>query len=1010
MRLPAVSAFLLSLLSLLALPHSATAMSLLPKYVSATPTAGSFALASDGKAAAIYVDAADWPGVVRATKDLQADVNRVTGLTPQILDGATVNATAADRLLRGAVIIGTVGKSPIIDRLAREGKIDVSGIRGKWEAFFLQTVANPVPGIASALVIAGSDKRGTIYGIYDLSEQIGVSPWYWWADVTPAHQDALQVRAGKYAQGEPGVKYRGIFFNDEKPDLDFWVREKFGTHPTPTGTVAANFNTKFYAKVYEVILRLHGNYLWPAMWNNGFALDDPDNPRLADEYGVVLGSSHQEPMMRSQKEWDWVVQNETNPATGRAYGRWDYGAFPDRMNEFWRSAISERKNFENIYTMGLRGENDSAMTGAGAALVEQIVATQRQLLAEVVNPDVTKVPQLWCLYKEVQGYYENGLRVPDDITLLWAEDNWGNVRRLPTADERKRAGGAGIYYHFDYHGGPRSYQWQNTSPIAKIWDQMSLAKQYGADRVWIVNVGHFKGYEFPTEYFLSLGVSTGQLTADNVNDYTRRWAAREFGPEPAAAIADIIAKYSKYNGRRKPELLAPDTYSLTNYHEAESVLADFAAITSRAEAIYAHLPPGKRDAFYELVLFPAKASAQVNELNVAAGLNALYARQGRASTNDLAARAQAMFQADADLTNDYHTKLGGGKWNHINDQVHIGYAYQRGTSTWAEPPANIMPPVANIELPAAAAMGVAVEGSAAAWPGATGDAVLPRFDSLSRAMHFIDVFNKGTTPFDLAVSTNVPWLVVFAGKAPVQKATVDKDQRLQVEVDWRRAPQGAATGIITLTGPGNTSVNVRVNTLTPADVTRETLQGFAESDGHVAMEAEHFTRRTAAGDAHWDRVEDYGWTLSGMRANAPVDVAGLTPGTNSPCLEYRMYLTSSGPATALLVLSPSLNIAPDRGVRVAVSFDNEPPQSVTVVPQGYSAQNGNRDWEESVKNSARIVRTSHTLAAGYHTLKVWMVDPAIVLQKIIVDTGGLKPSYLGPPESYRGVAKAVVQK
>jgi hypothetical protein len=1008
MRYPAFFALPLAVLSLVTFPRETTAMSLLPKYVTATPEAGSFALAHGGKIAAVYVATADWPGVLRAAKDLQADVNRVTGLTPEMLSEVPNwrgNAPSAEALLGSAVIIGTVGKSPIIDRLAREGKIDVSGIRGKWESFVIQTVANPTPDIASALVIAGSDKRGTIYGVYDLSEQIGVSPWYWWADVTPAHQDALYVKAGKYEQGEPAVKYRGIFFNDEKPDLDYWVREKFGSHPTPNGGTAANFNTAFYAKVYEVILRLHGNYLWPAMWNNGFAIDDPENPRLADEYGVVMGSSHQEPMMRAQKEWDWVVKLEDNPATGRAYGNWDYGAFPDRMNEFWRAGISERKNFENIYTMGLRGENDSAMTGAGAALVENIVAAQRKMLAEVVNPDVTKIPQLWCLYKEVQGYYENGLRVADDITLLWAEDNWGNVRRLPTAEERKRAGGAGIYYHFDYHGGPRSYQWQNTSPIAKIWDQMSLAKQYGADRVWIVNVGHFKGYEFPTEYFLTLGVGSTKLTADNLNDYTRRWAAREFGPEHAADIADIIAKYSKYNGRRKPELLAPDTYSLTNYHEAETVLADFAAITQRAEAIYAQLPAEKRDAFYELVLFPTKASAQVNEMNVAAGLNALYARQGRASANDLAARAQAMFQADADLTNDYHTKLGDGKWNHFNDQVHIGYtSWDEPKDRTGKPIGNTMPAVRQLEVPAAAAMGVAVEGSADVWPGGTGDAVLPRFDSLSRASHFVDVFNKGTTPFEVAVAASAPWIVVSAAKA-----SVEKEQRLVVSIDWSKAPRGTATGTVKLTGAQG-EVTVKVNAFTPADVTRETLQGFAESDGYVAMEAEHYARKTDAGDTHWDRVEDYGWTLSGMRANAPVDVAGLTPGTNSPCLEYQMYLTSSGPATALLVLSPSLNIAPDRGVRVAVSFDNEAPQLVTIVPQGYSAQNGNRDWEESVKNSARIVSTQHTLArAGNHTLKVWMVDPAIVLQRVIVNTGGLKPSYLGPPESFRSAPKSVAQ-
>ena len=347
-----------------------------PRYVETTPRAGAFALVENSAAAAILVDATDWPGVQRAAHDLQADVNRVTGVTPAW--GSTG---------RKMILIGTIGKSPLVDRLASTGKIDVSAIRGKWESFFLQTVANPLPGVDSALVIAGSDKRGTIYGIYDLSEQIGVSPWYWWADVTPEHKIRALRQAGKYQQGEPSVKYRGIFFNDEKPDLDYWVRAKFGEHAVPGGT-AANFNSAFYTKVFEVILRMKGNYLWPAMWNNAFAEDDPDNARLADEYGIVMGTSHQEPMLRAQKEWDWHLARPT--ATGTTPPR------PAMLENFWRDGIRERKDFENIYTMGLRGENDSAMVrtaAEGVALTEKIVTAQRKMLAEEVNPDVTKVPQ-----------------------------------------------------------------------------------------------------------------------------------------------------------------------------------------------------------------------------------------------------------------------------------------------------------------------------------------------------------------------------------------------------------------------------------------------------------------------------------------------------------------------------------------------------------------------------------------------------------------------------------------
>jgi hypothetical protein len=927
------------------------------------------------------VDDADWPGVLRAAADLQADIRRVTGLMPALVRDAPGGG-------RPVVIIGTVGRSPLVDRLIGAGRIDARAITGKWESFFLQTVDDPLPGVSRALVIAGSDKRGTIFGIYDLSEQIGVSPWYWWADVTPDHADALYVKAGKYQQGEPSVKYRGIFLNDEKPDLDYWVRAKYGEHPTPGGLPGsvANFDSRFYARIFELLLRLKANYLWPAMWNNAFAEDDPANPRVADEYGIVMGTSHQEPMMRAQKEWDWHLRPQL--------GNWNYGAHPDALESFWRTGIRERKDFENLVTIGLRGENDTAMADGpteNMALLERIVARQRQILSEEVDPDVTRVPQLWCLYKEVQGYYENGLRVPDDVTLLWAEDNWGNVRRLPTPEERRRAGGAGVYYHFDYHGGPRSYQWINTSPIAKIWEQMSLAKQYGADRVWIVNVGHLKGYELPIEYFLRLAWDTDRWTHDNTMDFTREWAAREFGAGAAPAIAEILAEYTRFNGRRKPELLEAGTYSLVHFREAERVVEQYNALTVRAEALMGGLPLSKRDAFYQLVLFPTTASAQVNDMYVEAAKNGLYAAQGRASANDHAERTRALFEADADLMTYFNKTFAGGRWDHFMDQSHIGY------TTWRDPPENTMDAIhlTTTTVPDAGALGVAVDGSPASWPGGHVAPVLPAFDALNQQRSYIDVFNRGRAPVPFSAAASAPWIVLSD-----TQGMLGPDARVWVSVDWARAPEGLARGTVTVRGAG-AAVVVDVSAWTPADVTRATLRGFAEGAGYVSIEPEHYTAKTDAGTSRWIHVEGYGRTLSGMRADAPVDSPSAAPGDASPRLEYQMYLHTPGPVTATLILSPTLNFVPGRGLRLAVSFDDEAPQIVTVVREGSTA--AGREWEASVKDNARKVSTSHTLAAaGYHILKVWMVDPAVVVQKIVVTTGageGLT-SYLGPPESY----------
>jgi hypothetical protein len=555
-----------------------------------------------------------------------------------------------------------------------------------------------------------------------------------------------------------------------------------------------------------------------------------------------------------------------------------------------------------------------------------------------------------------------------------------------------------VYYHFDYHGGPRSYQWIDTNPIPKIAEQMRLAKKYGADRVWIVNVGHFKAYSFPMEYFLSLAWDTSRWTEENTAEFTRLWAEREFGAPEAGEIAEVMTAWTRFNGRRKPELLEPLTYSLCNYREAERVVADYDSVVKRAEAIYSRLPAAKRDAFYELVLLPAKASANVNAMYVAAARNALYAAQGRASANAWGERTKALFKVDSDLMTQFNQTFAGGQWDHFMDQPHIGY------TTWRDPPENNMDAIklVSFEPPRDAALGVAIDGTAMAWPvGPTilDQPALPRFDSLNQQVSYVEVFNRGLTPYPFTVTPSAPWIVLSQSSG-----TVGDDTRVDVSIDWARAPAGVAAGSVTVRGAG-AEVVVAVSAMKIAGVTRESLQGFAEGAGYVSIEAEHYSRNVDASDRRWTRIENYGHTLSAMRTVAPVMAPAAVPGENAPCLEYRMYLVTPGAVTARLTLGPILNFAPDRPVRLAVSFDQEPPQTVIVVPQGYNAQNGNRDWEDAVRNNARVVTSSHTIAAaGYHTLKVWMVDPAVVLEKIVVNTSAapLRSSYLGPDESVRG--------
>jgi len=938
------------------------------KYVSTSPASGDFVLAANGRAPLVVSDE-DWPGVVRAAGDLSRDIGRVTGhdaplIKNRSLDGLMPPALGGPAAGSDVVLIGTIGRSPLIDELVRTHKLDVSGIAGQWESAVTTVVEHPMKGVRRALVIAGADKRGTIYGIYDLSEQIGVSPWYWWADVRVPHADALYVEPGRYVQPVPAVKYRGIFFNDEAPALSGWTKEKFG-----------GMNHEFYTKVFELLLRLKANFLWPAMWNNAFATDDPENPKLADEYGIVMGTSHEEPMMRAEKEWVWGH-----------HGAWDYATNQNEIDKFWREGMERDKNYEEVVTLGMRGENDTPMSAAGnTQLLERIVADQREILKQTVNPDLTKVPQVWALYKEVQGYYENGMRVPDDVTLLWTDDNWGNLRRLPTPEERKRPGGAGIYYHFDYVGDPRSYKWLNTNPIPKVQEQMHLALAYGADRLWVVNVGDGKPMEFPMEFFLDYARTPERWDKDHLDEFTKLWATREFGPEHADEIAAAMEEYTRYNGRRKPELIDPGTFSLTSYHEADRVEAEWRALAGRADKLATELPEDERASYFELIQYPVDACANLTEMYIEAARNAADARVGDPLTNIEADRVRAMFAKDAALSDEYNHKLLDGKWDHMMDQTHIGYTF------WNEPPANAMPAVTQIQVPEAGSLRDSGEDATLARLGGPSAFSLGAINSVSDETRTLTLFDDGRTPVEYTVQTNVPWIIASQKGGMVGA----EEQKVVLRVDWNKVPAGEdnAEGTVTIRPAKGQGIpgtyDLRALRL---PITRANAQGFVESDGYVAIEAADTARRTADGATRWEELPGYGETLSAMTV-FPVTAESNT--NSQASLEYRMYLYDAGDFQMQAVLAPTLNFVPGRGLRFAVSVDDGPR---TVVDElEHSSQ---KDWRQAVSDGVRRITLPLTIAhSGYHTLKIWAVDPGVVLERIVVSHGPLLPSYLGPPES-----------
>lgn len=805
----------------------------------------------DLSTATIIVDQNDFTLVKKAATLLQQDIEAVTG--KKIPIQFTLKPVSKNN-----IIIGSSSNSSFIKALATNRKITVDP--NQWECFQVQC-------FDGNLIIAGSDRRGTAYGVFEVSKQIGVSPWYWWADVPVKKQAALYVNTSTIITDAPKVKYRGIFINDEAPALSGWSKEKFG-----------GFNHKFYEKVFELILRLKGNYLWPAMWGNAFYDDDPLNKQMADDYGIVMGTSHHEPLMKAHDEW-------------RRYGigKWNYDSNKVKLQEFWRAGMQRATN-EKIVSVGMRGDGDEPMSRETATtLLEGIVNDQRAIIEDVTKKPAAETPQLWALYKEVQDYYEKGMRVPDDVTLLLCDDNWGNIRKLPRLDEQPRKGGYGIYYHFDYVGGPRNYKWLNTNPLPRIWEQMHLAWEYNARQIWIVNVGDIKPMELPISFFLDYAWDPTKIDAAGIQSYTEQWARAQFGAKHTTAIADLLAKYAKFNGRRKPELLDDKTYSFF-YSEWEGVVKDYNDLLQKAIAISNKLSSECKDAFYQLVLHPIKACANLNEMYYNVALNKKAYREQHLSANEYADKVKALYKKDSLITIEYH-QLNNGKWNRMMSQTHIGY------TNWQQPPVNRVP-----------------------------------------VMNYL---TAGTANTNETAVTNATPKVAY------------------------------------------------LTTLKP--------NSFVEQSGVVSIEAAHFTKANSSKISSWKVLPDHGRTGDAV-TTFPVTAMPQQPSSGTPNLEYEIYTSSKDSFTINAYCSPTLNFhGTKNGLQYAISVDNEAPQIISINKEDKNSISG--IWNKWVGESIIIKTSKHKInKPGKHIIKYWMVTSGVVLQKLVLDFGGMKPSYLGPPE------------
>lgn len=818
------------------------------RFVTFTNQGAAFPVVKDGSAVNIVIDNSDYEGVCLALNNLQHDIHAVCGSMPVV-----------SQQPQGECIIAGSLQSELIQRLMAAGKINKKDLAGKREKYLLQVIDKPMAGVSRALVIAGSDKRGAIYGIYELSRQIGVSPWYWFMDVPAEQHKSIYIKKGVFSDGEPKVAYRGIFINDEWPSFGNWALEHFG-----------GINAKCYEHIFELMLRLKANYMWPAMWGSAFYDDDKGNGPLADKMGIIMGTSHHEPMALAQHDWK----------RRKNHGKWSFINNHDEMMDFWRGGVERSKNWETIYTVGMRGDGDEAMEDkASVGLMEQIVKEQRGLLESVTGKKASEVPQVWALYKEVQDFYDQGMQVPDDVTLLLCDDNWGNIRRLPALGSPKRKGGFGMYYHVDYVGGPRNSKWINVSPIPRLWEQMNLTYSYGVDKMWILNVGDLKPMEYPITFFLDMAWNPDQFNAQNLQDHSIAFCRSIFGDEHAEEAARLLRTYAKFNRRVTPELLNMRTYSIPNYNEWARVTAEYDQLALDADALGKKLPQQMQDAWFQLLGYPIKAMANLYDMYYAQAMNQRLAKKNDPMANGWARRVEECFKKDAALASQYHT-MNDGKWNHMMDEQYIGY------KTWMSPEKKIMPEVKRVE---------------------------------------------GTAP--AAITLPMPAYITY------------------------NHPKGTAT--------------------------------FVAKDGYVSIEAEHFTRKTDGKQAKWTVIPELGRTLSAI-TTLPVTVS-----VDGMFLEYDMEIPTEATARVTLRFAPTLNFN-KTGLRYAVSFDGGE-EKVVNINGDYNGETGNSWQREHVIDS----QTIHALKAGKHTLRIRPLDNALVLQKILINLGGMHKSYLGPEETLK---------
>lgn len=942
-----------------------------------------FTLASPRQTAAILYDASDAAVVKRAAELFAADVEAVTGRRPQV--------TSATGETGPAVIVGTVGGSALIRRLSEAGKIDTAPLEGAWERYLIQTVANPLPGIRKALVIAGSDRRGAAYGLFTLSELIGVSPWYWWADVPVKKHAALHVDAPPTYSQTPSVRYRGIFLNDEDWGLTPWASQTFEPE-------RGNIGPRTYAKVCELLLRLKANYLAPAMHPVSTSFNQiPENKLVADTFAIVMGSTHCEPLLlNTASEWDT-----------KTMGPWNYDKNKEGINRVLTQRVRENSPYENVYTLALRGLHDGAMSTTlpmheKVRMLQQALLDQRRILAENIDRPVETVPQAFTPYKEVLEIYSNGLELPDDITIVWPDDNYGYMKRLSGVREQRRTGRSGVYYHVSYLGVPHSYLWFSTTPPSLMYEELRKAYDTTADRLWLVNCGDLKGSEMQVSLFLDMAWDIGRFTADNVVSYPARWLAGIFGEAYYDRLEAMTREHLRLAFPRKPEYMGwgyhwnrfdhnceqlTDTdFSFTNYDEAQRRLEAYRQLGARAEALLHEIGDEARPAFYQLVYYPLRGAELMNRMTLGGQRNRWYARQGRAATNAVRDEVQRCYDSLQVITRGYNSLLGG-KWNHM---MSMRQNYD-GVSAYFN-----LPHLATHDAAGAPRLALQVAGEDVT--GARAFHALPAFDNYLRRTYPVEIYNRGGGTLAWTAHASEPWVVLSksAGKTAAE-------ERITVGIDWEKAPSGNAVPAQIVFRAGEQSEKVLVSLFNPTAPSRAELRGiYVENNGCVSIPAAGCHRVRENDRIKITAVEDLGIEGPALQLGDPTAPLQIFRSRDVPCAEYDFYAFDAGSVDVYTYVLPTFPLHADRDFRIGENTNTDTKYSVQIDDGALATPSSShveysQVWFESVlRNCAVNKSTLHIDKPGRHTLRIRVGDPGIVLQKIVLDFGGMKRSYLGP--------------